>query len=430
MDDMRCKISVIMPVYNASSYLNEAIESFLRQSIREKELICIDDGSSDNSVKIIESYEFSYEEVKLIKLGKNIGAGRARNYGLDKACGEYVCFLDADDFYLDTEALEKLYFYSDKYNLDACAGLINFYHDGVYEKNPQFRDIVNSENVFRNLKFSEKPVDYGYTSFIFRRRFIDEKEIRFPDLKRYQDPPFLMESLYYSQHYGAVNVEMYAYRVGYKSLNYSVQSFNDMLRGFYTMIKFADTHDNTEFLIKKILSRIDTNYLHTIVSELRSDNPQALDIILKINAVAIKYGYNLGILRYLVYFNRNRTDEDFFEYSAYEFMRVHNLFEKKLAIYGAGQIGEGLVRSIETNHSAQIGIWVDQNKSGKEYFGQRVGNIDLLDDGQWDKLIIAIYDKKTSAFVRNLLKKKGINNENIIEWSDSYGVWNVYPWYI
>lgn len=90
-------ISVVMPVYNAQDYLADSIESVLNQSFRDLELIVVDDCSSDNSREVCKRYVEQDERVRLIQLKENIGAGMARNRGIQAASGRYLAFMDADD---------------------------------------------------------------------------------------------------------------------------------------------------------------------------------------------------------------------------------------------------------------------------------------------------------------------------------------------
>lgn len=91
------KVSIIVPVYNAQKYLSQCLDSLLNQTLKETEIICVDDGSADDSVDIINQYSSKDRRVKLIRQ-KNSYAGVARNNGLKQAAGEYVVFVDADDF--------------------------------------------------------------------------------------------------------------------------------------------------------------------------------------------------------------------------------------------------------------------------------------------------------------------------------------------
>ena len=104
------KISVIIPVYNEEDYLNECLDSIVNQSLEDIEIICVDDGSTDNSLNILKSYE-SDNRIKIIPK-ENSGLGASRNVALDIAQGEYIAFMDSDD-YMNLNALEAFETHSD-----------------------------------------------------------------------------------------------------------------------------------------------------------------------------------------------------------------------------------------------------------------------------------------------------------------------------
>ena len=101
------KVSVIVPIYNAEAYLRPALDSILDQTLREIEIICVDDGSTDGSLKIIKEYQKKDARIRIVTQN-NAGPGSARNNGMRRSRGEYVSFLDADDFF-DANFLEKMY---------------------------------------------------------------------------------------------------------------------------------------------------------------------------------------------------------------------------------------------------------------------------------------------------------------------------------
>ena len=105
--EKQIKVSVVMPVYNAGEYLSRAISDVLSQTLSELELICVDDGSTDNSHDIIKRFAAKDKRVRVIR-EKNAGPSVARNSGLKSAKGKYVIFLDADDFY-EKILLSELY---------------------------------------------------------------------------------------------------------------------------------------------------------------------------------------------------------------------------------------------------------------------------------------------------------------------------------
>ena len=101
------KVSVIVPVYNVENYLEKCLTSLVNQTLKDIEIIVVNDGSTDNSQKIIDRYEKKYSNVKAY-VKKNGGVSDARNYGINKAKGKYIAFVDGDD-YVDEMMYEKMY---------------------------------------------------------------------------------------------------------------------------------------------------------------------------------------------------------------------------------------------------------------------------------------------------------------------------------
>ena len=98
-ESVQAKVSVIIPVYNAQQYLAETLESVLAQTITPLEVICIDDGSADNSLEVLQGFASRHENIKILTQ-ENTGSGAARNHGIKAANGKYIAFMDADDKYV------------------------------------------------------------------------------------------------------------------------------------------------------------------------------------------------------------------------------------------------------------------------------------------------------------------------------------------
>ena len=109
-------ISIVTPVYNTEKYLSECLDSIFAQTMPDIELICVDDGSTDNSLNILKDYQKKHKNLKVISQ-KNGGPGVARNTGIDNATGKYICFWDSDDIF-EPDALEKLYNQAEKNKAD------------------------------------------------------------------------------------------------------------------------------------------------------------------------------------------------------------------------------------------------------------------------------------------------------------------------
>ena len=120
------KVSVIIPVYNAEQYLRQCLDSVVGQTLKDIEIICVDDGPQDNSVAILKEYAARDSRLRLIR-EKNRGAGAARNQGLREATGEYLSFLDADDFF-EPDMLEKAVARAEEYDAQIVVFNSDQYH--------------------------------------------------------------------------------------------------------------------------------------------------------------------------------------------------------------------------------------------------------------------------------------------------------------
>ena len=154
------KVSVIMPIYNAEAYLHPAIDSVLDQTLKEIELICVDDGSTDRSLDIIKEYQKNDSRVRIIT-ENNAGPSMARNKGLARARGEYVIFLDADDF-SELTMLERLYETSVRDELDIAIARYDIYNDWKSEE--EYIEFINSGEMisFQKERCKKYFLEKGY----------------------------------------------------------------------------------------------------------------------------------------------------------------------------------------------------------------------------------------------------------------------------
>lgn len=115
-------VSVVIPVYNAETYLHDCLDVVCNQTLNDYEIICVDDCSEDHSVAILEEYRHQYNNVRIIRQPENMGAGPARNRGIQVAHGEYIAFMDADDYYQHKDSLKNLYEQAVRNDADICGG--------------------------------------------------------------------------------------------------------------------------------------------------------------------------------------------------------------------------------------------------------------------------------------------------------------------
>lgn len=211
---MQPQISIIMPCYNAESYVSEAIASIQSQTFQEWELLVIDDASTDNSQSVVENLVVNDSRIQLFKNEKNLGAGLSRNVGLDHARGRYLVFFDADDICYPTK-LEKQIHYMQKEQYAFVFGGYDYVSPGGI-KVGTFMPTV-------------KRVDYNYllTDCVvaIHTVMLDRQKIpvlpRFPNIHRRQDFVFWLELLRKYVQYGFLfpGSPLVAYRLREKSLS-------------------------------------------------------------------------------------------------------------------------------------------------------------------------------------------------------------------
>ena len=194
------RISVILTVYNMESCLHETMDSVLSQTYRNLEVVCIDDGSKDGSLKILEEYAARDDRVAVYSQD-NVGPALSRNRGLDLATGEYLMLLDSDDIY-DRMMIEKLYGRAIESGADivVCRSVEYDHSTGAVSKAPW---TAKAEQIPVKDPFScEDMYDYVLTAFIgwpwdklYRRSFVEANALRFPALSNSEDLYFVFLSL-------------------------------------------------------------------------------------------------------------------------------------------------------------------------------------------------------------------------------------------
>ncbi len=191
---MSPKVSIIIPIYNAEPYLEQCLNSVLGQTLREVEILCIDDCSADCSAEIVRHIADGDSRLVLIQNEKNLGAGETRNKGIELAKGKYFFFLDADDF-LAVDTLEKLYDCAESRELQLCfCSHVNYFDtDGSIGNSPHTTDIFIKK--YRDKTFSWNDVQcFLYQNIycvpwnrLYRTEFVRNSSVRFPPLKNSED---------------------------------------------------------------------------------------------------------------------------------------------------------------------------------------------------------------------------------------------------
>jgi len=236
-------VSIIIPVYNALPYLKEAMLSAIQQDLNEIEIIIIDDASTDGSDKVCDSFSKKDSRIKFFKFIKNRGVGFVRNYGLEKARGKYISFLDADDR-LERDALSILY----KKALKSKSELIIFGYEYFSEKkrNKKGESLPFVSNKSRKESFKNYLLNLnGFGPFawlyFYKKSFLVYHNIKFPEGIKFEDIPFTSKAVFYAKRLEVYNGKiLYHYRVHEKSIIQSVskQKIKDRFESYGELQEF------------------------------------------------------------------------------------------------------------------------------------------------------------------------------------------------
>lgn len=277
MNSQECpKISVIIPVYNQERYIAQCIDTILFQTLRDIELVCINDGSTDGSGNVLNAYAAKDQRVRVVNR-ENKGVGLTRNEGLAMATGEYVAFMDPDDYYPDNHVLERLYGAAKEHGAKICGGSLLVYDEekaNLIEKR-LFPDKFAEEGF---LDFAQFQFDYGFQRYIFDRQMLVSEGIEFPYYKRFQDPPFFIKAMTAAGRFYRISPPTYVYRWSKRFSNWDdervlhlVSAIRDDL-AIAAENKFYDLFDRTLMRVKmdfkKEIAEHQTDAVRAVMSEI------------------------------------------------------------------------------------------------------------------------------------------------------------------
>ncbi len=281
------KISVIIPVYNGEEYLIECLDSVVNQTLKEIEIICVDDGSTDKSLEILNEYRMKDSRIKILTQ-ENSGAGVARNNAIQIANGEYVAFLDSDDLYPNIDTLSQLYKQALIHKVKICGGSAN-----ILTKKEILKNTIENYQFLKDeiMQYKDYQYDYGYWRFIYDRKFLIENNIAFPNYLRGQDPPFFIKAMTLAQEFYAMKMPTYIYRMSHKGILWTEKKAVDILCSYRDCLGIAKQYQldklynrvidriNRPYIKNAIIKYIDKPTLTNVIKEITRIEPERLDSI-------------------------------------------------------------------------------------------------------------------------------------------------------
>ena len=402
------KVSAVIPVYNVEEYLQECLESISCQTLEEVEIICIDDGSVDNSYNILLEYQKSHSNV-IISSQKNVGSGGARNTGISLASGEYLIFIDPDDYLAECDVLEVLYEAAKVNDVAVCGG--NYIYFKTIVENG--KKTIKTEKYIKESEgmttFKEYSSALYHQRFIIKRELLTDNKIYYPEYRRGQDLPFMTNVLNAAENIYFVNKDVYMYRTGHKEVVYTEETADALIYATCDVLELAINKEARELfchykdvlvgytkqLWYKLLNKNNTWYKTVRVKELISKGDKL-------------FGLNQSIDDLM----NQDTYVKFYEDIKRECDELVDAVKgnKKFVIYGAGAYGKLVGRYLIAKGYSPVCFVVSKvDENEKKLEGVPVISIDALQSPQ-EYLFILGANVEKKAEMKNCLQSIGCNN--------------------
>ncbi len=411
------KVSIVIPVYNVEEYLRECLDSVINQTLRDIEIICINDGSTDNSADILAEYQNRENRLKVISQ-ENGGQSKARNAGLEVATGEYIYFLDSDD-YIKTNSLEKLYTIAKTNNLDIIYfdSEVIFENDilrnefseysTIYNRKKEYAEVLSGKELFCKLVSDNAYVVQPCLQFA-KREYLEEKNIRFFEGIIYEDNLYTFKSILQAERVVHSKDKLYVRRIRLDSTmtdtKFRFFHFYSIFMCYIKMLQFSYSIPQEQVLekaIEKVLSGV-----------FRSAQE-------KYNSIS---HYNLFEAELDLIKNMNYTDRMLMKHLGFEFPETYLFpfgrikYGSKIILYGAGKIGKYYYNQIIATGYCEVKSWVDQNfEKLRKHFRIPVQSPENIFHEEYDSILVAVEDENLYLEIRSYLLSKGVH-ENKIVW--------------
>lgn len=396
------KVSVIIPCYNAEKYVYECLKSVHGQTLNEIEIICIDDGSTDETLSILDAFEKKVKNLRIIQQ-ENQGSGIARNRGIKEARGEYIAFMDADDFYPSADTLERVYNTAKQNGAEICGGSMCAYRNGEYAYEGLRAGFTFFEEGW--IKKEDFPTFGGYLRFIYKRTLIESNCICFPDYLRGQDIPFFLTAIACAGNVYHMRETTYTYRKGHKQVSFTQRKGLDYVKAIRDSFIIAKRERMSH--IYRQLQKDLHGEISAMMYLLGQNSEEMRGIIRQFNEIIaeeVREGTETPLLE---------NKEEIEEYIKIVQEDIRHLLanlksEKKILIYGAGMVGKRVHTFLQENGIAMEAFVVsDAQQNAAVVDGLQVKCIDdYIDEKDECMVIIATFSHLHEAIQKNLQEKE------------------------
>lgn len=436
----KIKLSVVVAVYNAENFLQQCLDSIINQTFKDIEVLCINDGSVDGSLAILESYGAQDSRIKVFsKDNEGLGAASARNYGLEQACGQYILFLDSDDFF-ELDMFEHMVARAEETLADIV--LCNGYEfDHKAKRRFKVSHILETKLLPQKDVFSYKDccdtiyrLSQGYAwNKLFRRSFIEKHNLRFQRVKFTDDAYFTFSLMVLAERITVVNKLFVNYRVNsgvsqsagitdypdssyipYVALKKSLQEW-----GIYNSVKVSFVNCAATFLrncYDKIKTFASFEYLH---------NKYRTEIFSQLDLDSLEKGqfYDIRVYRWYCMVRDNEAGELAYKcaraYGAdlttaimrFQFPYKMVTHRSKIVLYGAGLLGRHYYAQIMLSAWVDVVLWVEKTNPEQLHY---IKDPEQICNVEFDSVLIAYATKKPAKEAIEYLHSIGISDDKII----------------
>lgn len=366
IEHMKVKVTVVVPVYNAEKYLRDCLESALKQSLHEVEIVCIDDCSQDMSGDILDEYARRDDRIIIIRNVENIGVALSRNRGLDAARGKYICFLDADDF-LKEDALKELYEIAEEkqtdivfYNLEMWTGDCEISQEEMqYCTKGNYSGVMTGREFFREIQAEGDERVPVWLQF-WRKESIEKYKMRFPDGIVHEDILFTYRGLMEAKRVCYVNKAYYVYRRHKGSI--TMTKINDtyicsLLEVYTAIMNYWEAHR------KEAVDDITERYLCDVERKIIRYLVETKETMISLRNRWGENSFYTHWLRLIVYRNLMR------HHPGIDTVKLLKLLQSPgIIVYGAGKVAQRYIGIMQSYRINIIGVAVSD----------KTGNPDLL----------------------------------------------------
>lgn len=254
MEEKKIKFSIIIPVYNVEKFLERCLKSICELKLEDKEIILINDGSTDNSLEILEKYIKTYpENIKIISQ-KNQGVSKARNVGIENSIGEYILFIDSDDF-IDPKQTEKILNVAYEQEVDILIGSFFEYFSEENIKSMPFikKDLDRVYDGMKFLKYSHKERCFSDVVWnkVYNRRFLLENKLFFKEKLLHEDTLFNLKAFCFA--------EKIKYFIGTPFYYYRQNNMHSIMK-----TKTKKNYEHILYIIQELLDFIEDRKINDI----------------------------------------------------------------------------------------------------------------------------------------------------------------------